>query len=151
MQWSRAGLEHAVAFLDRIYALVSSCRGIDFAAVIDPARQAAPKLSRAARALRGTTDRMLVRVAEFIEEFRPHAALAELSRATGRIERFATNRVGKGRLDPREARILGSVLNDHILALAPFAPHLAEECWQMLGNQELACRQRWPTSPPVSH
>jgi leucyl-tRNA synthetase len=29
--------------------------------------------------------------------------------------------------------------------VAPFAPHLAEECWEQLGHRSLVCRAPWPT------
>ncbi len=29
--------------------------------------------------------------------------------------------------------------------VAPFAPHLAEECWEALGHKELVCKQPWPS------
>jgi leucyl-tRNA synthetase len=32
---------------------------------------------------------------------------------------------------------------------APMVPHLAEECWQALGNQGLLAEQAWPTPDPA--
>jgi len=32
-----------------------------------------------------------------------------------------------------------------VLMLSPFAPHVAEECWQLLGNNESLAYQAWPT------
>jgi leucyl-tRNA synthetase len=29
--------------------------------------------------------------------------------------------------------------------LSPFAPHLAEEIWQNIGNESLVCQEKWPT------
>jgi leucyl-tRNA synthetase len=37
-----------------------------------------------------------------------------------------------------------ALLKTFTLALSPYAPHLAEELWQRLGGQGLACQQRWP-------
>ena len=31
-----------------------------------------------------------------------------------------------------------------VLLLSPFAPHIAEELWEMLGGQGFACQQPWP-------
>mgnify|MGYP003462187508 FL=1 len=31
---------------------------------------------------------------------------------------------------------------------APMVPHLAEECWQVLGNQGILAEQAWPTPDP---
>ncbi len=38
-----------------------------------------------------------------------------------------------------------SLLGDFCKLLSPFAPHMAEEIWQQLGNQGLVCQQSWPT------
>ncbi|MGB0715818.1 MAG: leucine--tRNA ligase, partial [Phycisphaerae bacterium] len=38
-----------------------------------------------------------------------------------------------------------SVINDFVLLLAPFAPHLAEELWQRLGHSESLAYAPWPT------
>ena len=37
-----------------------------------------------------------------------------------------------------------TILSDLVVCLAPFAPHIAEELWHALGNQETVCDARWP-------
>ena len=43
----------------------------------------------------------------------------------------------------------GSITRDEyelfITLLNPFAPHITEELWEMLGHTELLCKQSWPT------
>ncbi len=41
-----------------------------------------------------------------------------------------------------------SVLEQFVLALAPFAPHVAEELWQLLGHDKSLAYERWPTYDP---
>ena len=36
-------------------------------------------------------------------------------------------------------------LQTFLILLDPFAPHMAEELWSVLGQKELLCRQPWPT------
>ena len=36
------------------------------------------------------------------------------------------------------------VLSDLVKLIAPFAPHIAEELWQALGNQTTVCDAQWP-------
>ncbi|MFZ4454791.1 MAG: leucine--tRNA ligase [Bacteroidales bacterium] len=38
-----------------------------------------------------------------------------------------------------------AVLKELIVLLAPFAPHIAEELWQMLGETTTVCDAQWPT------
>lgn len=37
-----------------------------------------------------------------------------------------------------------SVLADLVVVLAPFAPHVAEELWHVLGNTTTVCDAKWP-------
>jgi len=42
--------------------------------------------------------------------------------------------------------ILHKILSYRVLMLSPFAPHIAEEIWEKLGNSELASKSTWPSS-----
>ena len=42
--------------------------------------------------------------------------------------------------------ILHKIFSNRILMLSPFAPHIAEEIWEKLGNTELASKSTWPSS-----
>jgi leucyl-tRNA synthetase len=44
----------------------------------------------------------------------------------------------KEELRPRAA------MSDFVLLLAPYAPHMAEELWQLLGNLDSLAHQPWP-------
>ncbi len=44
----------------------------------------------------------------------------------------------------RKDKIPKSVLDVFTLLLSPFAPHVAEEFWEILGNKPFACTQSWP-------
>jgi len=37
-----------------------------------------------------------------------------------------------------------NILNELIVCLAPFAPHIAEELWHLLGNETTVCDAQWP-------
>lgn len=41
-----------------------------------------------------------------------------------------------------------SVMNSFVLLLSPLAPHIAEELWQLLGNQSSLAYQPWPKHDP---
>ncbi len=36
-------------------------------------------------------------------------------------------------------------MKDFILLLSPFAPHIAEELWELLGNTQSLAYENWPT------
>ena len=52
--------------------------------------------------------------------------------------------LAKGRADT--AGILHQILTARVAMLSPFAPHIAEEMWERLGNTGLASKAPWPKS-----
>ena len=42
-----------------------------------------------------------------------------------------------------------AALETFVLLLAPFAPHVAEELWQVLGHRETLAYAPWPTFDPA--
>jgi leucyl-tRNA synthetase len=44
----------------------------------------------------------------------------------------------------KKDKISKSVLNTFVLLLAPYAPHISEELWQRLGNENSISYQKWP-------
>jgi len=40
--------------------------------------------------------------------------------------------------------ILHEINSDRVAMLSPFAPHIAEEMWEKLGNKELVSKSEWP-------
>ncbi|MFA6307242.1 MAG: leucine--tRNA ligase [Patescibacteria group bacterium] len=44
----------------------------------------------------------------------------------------------------KQKNIAKDVFEKFVLILSPFAPHIAEEMWQILGNPESLTRQAWP-------
>jgi leucyl-tRNA synthetase len=44
----------------------------------------------------------------------------------------------------KEENLYRSVFEPFILLLSPYAPHLAEELWERMGNDPTVSRQPWP-------
>ena len=61
----------------------------------------------------------------------------EFNTAIARMMEF-TNFFTKQSVRPRE------VMEKFVLILSPFAPHIAEELWQLLGHQQTLAYQPWP-------
>ncbi|MGB2698002.1 MAG: leucine--tRNA ligase [Candidatus Zixiibacteriota bacterium] len=51
-------------------------------------------------------------------------------------------------VDPKETQIYGFCIEKLAQILAPFAPHLAEEIWEMLGHKETIFKSEWPKHDP---
>lgn len=53
-----------------------------------------------------------------------------------------SNAVNRWEVKPRE------VLVPFVILLSPYAPHLAEELWQLLGNKNTITYEKWPEYDP---
>jgi leucyl-tRNA synthetase len=60
------------------------------------------------------------------------------------IEAFALRRFESARLLPGDAGLLREILAAECVALALFAPHLAEELWHGMGHSGYVVQQHWP-------
>jgi leucyl-tRNA synthetase len=138
VEWSASGAEGAWRFVQRVWALA------DAHGEPAPDSDAAPPTGAnegAALALRQAAHRALKAVTDDIEGFRFNRAVArcyELVNAIGKSkEDDAANRFARG----EALRILAQII-------APFLPHLAEECWERLGFERFVATTPWPTPNP---
>jgi len=75
------------------------------------------------------------RVTEDIEELKYNTAIAAMMELVTALRDAASA--------PR------AVVADLVVLLAPFAPHIAEECWERLGHEGSVFDTRWPTWDPA--
>jgi leucyl-tRNA synthetase len=136
--WTDAGAAKVARFMQRIWRLID-----DVAELQVPGGDAPADLSDEAKALRRAAHKTLAEVSQCIDGLRFNVAVAqvyalvnELSEAVGR----------KGRGDAWAAREAGTIL---VHVIGPMMPHLAEACWQRLGNHTLLVEASWPTPDPA--
>jgi leucyl-tRNA synthetase len=142
IDWRPELLSRSMALLDGVYRLHES-----FAAHGGPAAERSTRpASRAALAIRRSTDHAAATIEKLVEDYRPHAAIEELSLLLRRITRFLRPRLAAARLEPADRAVVRGVLADSCVMLAPFAPHLAEELWHRLGGVGYVVQAHWPSS-----
>lgn len=124
--WNMRGVEGVARFLNRAYRLVCD----EESGAVLPSIVGEPSRDQL-RALHG----MLKKVGEDIEGLRFNTAISAMME-------FA-NEAQKWEQRPR------AVLEPFIVALSPFAPHLAEELWAKLGHTESLAYKPWPTYDPA--
>ena len=135
LEWSEQGIEGCARFLQRAWRIVErQAERVRQAGPYDPAALGDPD-----RALLRRTHQTLRRVSNDYE-VRWHfnssvALLMELVNAMQAAEPLE-ERVQPG--------VLGEVLEIFTLMLAPLAPHIAEEFWEMLGHPGGLARAKWP-------
>jgi leucyl-tRNA synthetase len=129
VEWTASGVEGAWRFVQRVWAAVEAH------GKAPKPKDPAGDISADGLALRQIAHRTLAGVTDDIEGFRFNRAVARL------YELF--NAVRKSDAD---AWSRGEALRIGVQALSPFMPHLAEECWQALGQDGLLAAAPWPTA-----
>ena len=156
VEWTDAGLEGSFRFLVRVWRLVDH-----WAETIggEGVPQCGDEGTEAERALRRKTHETIRRVTVDIEE-RMHlnTAVSALMELVNELYLFSegTSHGAPTRAEPPVARIerpqtmaaLREAVDALVVMISPFAPHTAEELWNMLGSAEGLSKARWPSFDP---
>ncbi|WP_339932612.1 leucine--tRNA ligase [uncultured Brevundimonas sp.] len=127
VQWTTGGVEGASRFVQRVWAEFDG---------FNPDR---PGDAAANTALRRETHKAIRAVTEGVDGFRFNSAIAKLYAFVATV-RTHDKASGAAR---REA------LSALARLVAPFTPHLAEECWTRLGETGLVLDAPWPEWDPA--
>ena len=140
VQWSEEGIRGSAKFLARVYRMVAQHGpgwSPDWRGIVGEA-------SGKDRDLRRKTHQTLTRVADDLENFRFNTAVAGLMEWVN-----AMYDVSNGLAEGQRSSALDEALEFIVLALAPFAPHLADELWtEGLGQTGFLYRHPWPQADP---
>ncbi len=126
--WSMTGVNGVRGFLDRVWRMIVAERSETLE--LNPAVQPVPPTPEQNRVLHKT----LAAVTADIEQLNFNTAIA-------RMMEF-TNFFTKAEVRPRAA------MEPLVLILSPFAPHIAEELWQLLGHDHTLAYEPWPEADP---
>jgi leucyl-tRNA synthetase len=124
--WSTRGVEGVTRFLDRAWRLIANEDG-----ALSPAVGVYDSNPDQLRLLHQT----IKKVTEDIEGLRFNTAISQMM--------VFTNEMTKAEQRPR------ALLEPFVLILSPFAPHLAEELWEVLGHTPSVSEQPWPIFDPA--
>jgi leucyl-tRNA synthetase len=123
--WSSRGVEGTYRFLNRSWRLITGGSDFDSNTLSDKIGNH-PADAEQLRLLHTT----LKKVTEDIEALRFNTAIASMMEFTNAASRWDQL--------PQE------IVEQFVLILSPFAPHLAEELWQRLGHTESLAFAPWP-------
>ena len=124
--WSTRGVEGVTRFLERVWRLMVNEEGRLSAAIVS----STPGLEQQ-RILHQT----IKKVTEDIEHLRFNTAISQMM--------VFTNEMTKLEQRPR------SLIEPFVRLLSPFAPHIAEELWALLGHHPSISQQPWPEFDPA--
>jgi leucyl-tRNA synthetase len=143
VEWTDSGLEGSFRFLARVWRIADQWRneatasgGGESSVVIDHA-----SLSGAERHLRRKTHDTIKRVTIDIDQRQQmNTAVSAMMELVNELYAFTE----KGQRSAQAARVAREAIEALIVMLSPFAPHTAEELWQMYGHAEGLGATRWP-------
>lgn len=139
--WSEEGVQGASRFVQRVWRLVN------LAAPHLPSADVAPGSDDAAKALRSAAHRTLADVSAAIERLRFNTAIAKLYTFVGNLAEAIDSPGLKA--DPSFAAAVREALDILIRLISPMMPHLAEQCWEVLGGKGLVSEAAWPEPDPA--
>ena len=133
-QWSNSGVEGSWRFVNRVWAEFDS----QPPGSVEPA---AP--DDAALTIRRGSHRLIKTLTEAIEGFRFNSGIARLYEFLNLLKDFKAEGAGPAVLFARQ-----EALSALARLIAPFTPHLAEECWARIGGEGLVVFAPWPEFDP---
>jgi leucyl-tRNA synthetase len=144
LRWSESGIEGAVRFLRRVYTMVWRWQE-RLAHGAGPG--AAGEFSPEARALRRKTHQTIAKITSDFDGLHLNTSVAALMELFNQITDV---NVDPARASTEDAFAVREALEALVIMLTPFAPHVAEEMWEGLGNRGglLSEAPRWPVADP---
>jgi leucyl-tRNA synthetase len=133
--WTEAGVEGAHRFVQRIWRLLGEAA--------DKLKTARPETGSGGRALEVSraAHKAVKAVGEDIEKLAFNKAVARLYELVNTLAAPLADIAG-GRADADLAAACKQAVNHLVLLIAPMMPHLAEECWVLLGNDGMVATTR---------
>ena len=142
LDWSDQGVEGCYRFLRRVWRLIEEC-----SAQYSGSAGNIPgdNFSERELALRRSTHAAIKKVTHDIRErFNFNTAISAIMELVNAVYAYRQSSE-----DCKQKRfVLDEALVNIVLLIAPFAPHVAEEAWQLLGGKESVHRQSWPQYNP---
>jgi leucyl-tRNA synthetase len=138
-QWSNAGVQGAWRFVNRVWE--------EFESQPAPAPGTTPAAASddpAALAVRRATHKLTKQVTEAIDTFRFNSGIARLYEFLNLLKASPAANASPALLSARQ-----EALSAFARLIAPFTPHLAEECWIRVGGEGMATMAPWPAFDPA--
>jgi len=137
LDWSERGVEGAHRFLNRVWKYIDT----NIEGLSDPVREIIsmsdikdPDRRDLKRKIH-TTIQSVTR--DIIDEKQFNTAIARLMELLNAVQGYKP-------VNPVDWDLLREAVDVLLLCLSPFCPHISEELWSRLGNDEIIARTSWP-------
>jgi leucyl-tRNA synthetase len=139
LDWQDSGIEGIQRFLGRVYRFFVRNSSVHRLDATSPT--SAQALSPEARAIQRKLHQTIKRVSDdFQGRWHFNTCISAIMELVNTLY-AAEEAIAKGITPPA---FLDAVQRDIVLLLAPFAPYLAHELWEMLGEKQSLLRAPWP-------
>jgi len=140
--WSEAGVEGAHRFVQRVWRIVGE------AADELKAVNAAPATAGEGLAMSKAAHKTLKAVQDDLDKLAFNKAIARIYELVNTLA-SPLSEVANGNKDNEVKAAARDAVEILIRMIAPMTPHLAEECWKVLGNSGLVAQAAWPVFVPM--
>lgn len=137
LEWEDADVEGQFRFLNRVWRLVVSVDNRDAIHRVTTTGE----LSKAEKELRRAIHTAIKEVTEDLQgDYQFNTAISELMKLSNALADASC----------KDSPIYAEGIQTLVMLLAPFAPHIAEELWHLLGNSDSVHTQSWLKFDPAA-
>ncbi|MBF4806073.1 MAG: leucine--tRNA ligase [Pseudoleptotrichia goodfellowii] len=147
LEWNMNGLAGAYRFINRLYLLVSD--SFEFADKnAEKENNYSIDLSKRNEKdeeIQKKLHQTIKKVTESIEDdFHFNTAIAAVMELLNDMTAYKQEVIDKNNISSESKKIWKEVLDKVILLISPFAPHIADELWEITGNKTFTFEEEWP-------
>ena len=134
LDWSDTGVEGSYRFLNRVYRLV-----FELADMVKPVGSSYILETEADKSLAYEMNTTIKKVTEDVGgRFSFNTAISSIMELVNEMYRYKE-------LDDINLGLLKAAVENLVLVLSPFTPHICEEMWQELGHEGTIYNESWPS------
>ncbi len=138
--WDDAGIQATRRFLDRVERWVNRLQTL----LSNRPGSGSPQRSEITEELEYYWHNGIRKATEDAEVFQFNTAVARMMELTNALYKYDTEIPDQ----EKDIQLLENATRDLLLLLAPFAPHFAEEMWEIFGGEYSIFDQQWPEHDP---
>ncbi len=138
IQWTDKGAEASSRFIQRIWKIVNDGMSIISGIDIDEPKEFTENSIK----MRKITHKAIKDITDALENLRFNRAIAHIYELSNEMQSIINK--NKKLNDISELYSFRELLETYCQLFAPMAPHLAEECWKIIGCNDIISQREWP-------